>query len=76
MSLVRIEIDPNVRVEGNNTFSGFSHINVNAEFYAVREGEPVLVYEPEADIEGFGWVYRMDYEKELVFIKVDWSSLR
>lgn len=66
----RVEIDPNVRVRGNQTFSTFEDCD---RIPAV--GEPVIVYESEAAIEGPAVVTGLDEGKRLVYLDVDWSSL-
>lgn len=74
MSLIRIEIDLNCRTEENYTYSGFE--DIDHEPTAIQGHEPVIVCEPETGVEGFGRVARMDWDKGLVYIRVDWSSLR
>lgn len=67
----RVEIDPNVRVRGNQTFSGLEDVDG-----PVAVGDTVTVYEPEADLEGRGEITDIDYDKQLVWIRVVWSSLQ
>lgn len=66
----RVEIDPNVRVRGNETFSGFE--DVAGPLVLGRE---VDVYEPEGGVVGTGTITDIDVERELVYVRVDWSSL-
>lgn len=68
-----IIIDPNVRVEGGLTFAGFEDL-VDGEVPGV--GTAVRVREPEADLEGTGKVARVDRERSLVYLHVDWTTLR
>ena len=92
MSLLSVEIDPNVRVEGNNTFSSISDIydgddtpfcTIDLQEYVQEDSQrsnratiPVIVFESESEIQGFGEIYKIDWSKGLVYIKVDWGSLR
>lgn len=69
--LSRVEIDPNVRVRGNQTFSGLDNV-----YGPIAVGQAVQVFEPEADIVGDGWVTDIDHKKKLVYLRVMWSSLR
>ncbi len=71
--MTTIEIDPNVRVRGNCTYAGFEDI-VGEHQFAV--GDDVEVVEPEADLAGQGRILEIDVVKELVYLAVDWSSLR
>lgn len=67
----RVEIDPNVRVRGNQTFSGLEDVDG-----PVAVGDTVTVYEPEADLEGHGEITEINYDKQLVWIRVVWSSVQ
>lgn len=69
--LSRVEIDPNVRVRGNQTFTGMDNV-----YGPIAVGQAVQVFEPEADIVGDGWVTDIDTKKNLVYLRVMWSSLR
>jgi hypothetical protein len=69
--LSRVEIDPNVRVRGNQTFSGLDNV-----YGPIAVGQAVQVFESEADIVGDGWVTDIDTKKNLVYLRVMWSSLR
>lgn len=66
---MRVKIDPNVRVLGNETFVGFEDF----------DGEPMLgcceVYEPESGLHGPGEVVRLDYEQRLAYLRVVWKDL-
>ncbi len=70
--MIRIAIDVNVRVRGNLTYSGFEDIDGEP---AVA-GASVEVYEPESGLAGTGRVVELDVERELVYLEVDWASLR
>lgn len=69
--LSRVEIDPNVRVRGNQTFTGMDNV-----YGPIAVGQAVQVFESEADIIGDGWVTDIDTKKNLVYLRVVWSSLR
>jgi len=66
----RAEIDPNVRVRGNQTFTTFSCCD-----RVPLPGEHVTVYEPESGVEGPAVVTDVDDTKRLVYLKVDWERL-
>ena|SRR5258705_8594059 len=66
-----IMIDPNVRVAGNETFSGFEDVRGPMPV----KGQRVVVREPEADLVGDGVVSRVDRTARLIYIAVDWPSL-
>lgn len=66
----RIEIDPNCRVRGNQTFSGFEDVSGPMEV-----GMEVEVYESEANIVGYGRITDIDHGKRLVYLTVDWGGL-
>lgn len=67
----RIAIDPNVRVRGNGTYASFDDVTG-----AIAVNEPVQVYEPESGLTGEGRVTDIDPERELVYLSVDWASLK
>lgn len=69
--MTRIEIDPNVRLRHDLTMSGFE--DVQGE---IKAGEWVDVYESESGLEGRGLVSWVDEGRRLVYLAVDWSSLR
>jgi hypothetical protein len=66
-----ILIDPNVRVAGNETFSGFEDV-VGA---LPPEGARVRVREPESNIVGEGVVTRVDEHDRLIYLAIEWSKL-
>ena len=67
----RVEIDLNVRVRGNGTFVGFEDLSG-----PVAVGEIVEVYESESGVAGEGRVTEIDGDRELVYLSVDWPSLK
>jgi hypothetical protein len=67
--LPRVQIDPNVRTEGNGTYAGFEDVRG-----VLALGVEVILYEPESMIEGVGRVTRLDVEAGIVYLDVDWSS--
>lgn len=69
--ITRIEIDPNVRTRGNQTYSGFEDVVGD-----LMIGAGVEVFESEASIVGFGRITDINVEHRLVYLAVDWSSLR
>lgn len=69
--ITRIEIDPNVRVRGNGTYAGFEDVEGPLVL-----GQAVEVYESEADIVGAGKITEIDAARQLVYLSVEWSSLR
>lgn len=70
-----ILIDPNVRVAGNLTFSGFEDVRSLVGGAIPREGERVIVREPEANLVTVGTVVRVEPHDELIYIAVDWGTL-
>jgi hypothetical protein len=69
--LTEILIDPNVRVAGNLTFSGFE--DVRGDMPAV--GDLVTAREPEANLVAVGAVDRVDEHDQLIYLVVDWKTL-
>lgn len=69
--ITRVEIDPNVRVRGNQTMTGLENV-----YGPIAIGQPVQVFESEAEIEGDAWVSDIDNRKRLVYLKVVWTSLK
>lgn len=65
------EIDPNVRVKHNWTFTDFEDV------YGVPAvGDKVMVFERESGLIGRGRVREVDTAKRLVYISVNWSKLK
>lgn len=69
--MTEIMIDPNVRVSGGLTFSGFE--DVRGPMPAVDH--EVLVREPEANLVAVGVVRHIDRNDRLIYIEVDWAQL-
>lgn len=67
----RVEIDLNVRVRGNETYAGLEHVHGPIEV-----GQDVLAWESEDDIVGHATVTDIDMRRRLVYLAVDWRSLR
>ena len=67
----RVEIDLNVRVRGNDTFVGFEDVSG-----PIAVGETVEVYESESGVSGEGRVTEIDSERQLIYLSVDWASLK
>lgn len=66
-----IEIDLNVRTRNNETYSGIEDADAR-----VHVGQAVYVTEPEDGIIGDATVSRLDHARDLIYLAVDWSSLR
>lgn len=66
----RCEVDPNVRVRGNQTFTRFADCD-----RVPAIGEHVIVFESEADIEGPAMCTGLDEGKQLIYLDVDWARL-
>lgn len=66
-----IAIDLNVRTEDNQTYVGFEDAD-----RSVRVGQYVTVVEPESGIQGSAVVTRVDAERSLIYLAVDWVGLR
>jgi hypothetical protein len=67
----RVSIDLNVRVRGRQTYAGYEDADG-----PLVVGENVEVYEAESGLVGQGRVVEVDEEKRLVFLAVDWGTLR
>lgn len=66
----RVEIDLNVRVRGNQTFTGIEDVRG-----PINVGDPVQVYESESGVVGSGRITEIDRERGIVYLTVDWDSL-
>jgi hypothetical protein len=66
-----VEIDPNVRVEGNLTYSGFE--DVCGSFPVV--GQRVRVIEPESELGSTATVIKIDEDRSLIYLDVDWGGM-
>lgn len=74
---IEATIDPNVRVGHNLTFAGFEDIRPDRVVPTVlSSGLTIKVIEPEAGISGWAEVVGVDYEKAIVYLAVDWPSLK
>ena len=71
--MIRIAIDPNVRVHGDLTFSGFAE--VDGDITTLAEGHEVIVYEPESGATGTGHIDEIDSTRQLIYIDVAWKTL-
>lgn len=72
---IEIVIDPNVRVEGNRTYAGFEDV-LGGFVSDLVPGMPVTVVEEETDVVGEATVHSVDRARQLVYLTVEWSSLR
>lgn len=70
---VRVRIDPNVRVRGNMTYA-----DVDDDVFGgdARIGHEVEVFEEEAGIVGRGRICEIDRQTNLVYLWVNWASLK
>jgi hypothetical protein len=69
--MTEVMIDPNVRVAGGLTFSGFEDVRGPMPL----AGQEVLVREPEANLVAIGVVDHLNDEDRLVYVRVDWTQL-
>ena len=67
----KVVIDPNVRVRGQLTFAGLEDVKG-----PLRVGQAVDVFEPESGLVGEGRVVEIDPAHGLVYLSVDWASIR
>lgn len=72
---MRIQIDPNVRVRGDQTVVAFRHVQGPTDESDLVHGADVTVFEPESGIEGFGRIAEVDLGRKLLVLTVDWDSL-
>ena len=71
--LTRIRIDPNVRVHGDKTYASFDDVTFGE---LTHVSQTVVVVEPEANLIGRGSVAWFDPFKRLVYLDVNWQSLK
>ncbi len=69
--MTEVIIDPNVRAAGNETFAAIDDV-----VGPLSVGATVTVVEPEAELRGQGVVTRIDLGSGLIYLAVDWASLR
>jgi hypothetical protein len=69
--MTEIMIDPNVRVSGGLTFSGYEDVRGPMP----APGQQVLVREPEANLVAVGTVDHLDENDRLIYVAVDWEQL-
>lgn len=70
-----VNIDPNVRIYENLTFSGFEDV-INGNARDLNRGQLVDVKVPETDITGTAKVQDVDRENRIVYLDVAWNTLR
>lgn len=69
--MTSVEIDPNVRVRGNQTRVGLEDADGPLEV-----GMDVVVLESESGLSGPGRVLEVDAARGLAFLEVEWAALR
>lgn len=69
-ALLRIPIDLNVRVKGNQAMAGFEDVPG-----MVAKGDQVEIYEAETGLHGLATVNEIDPGKRLIFMITDWHLL-
>jgi hypothetical protein len=70
-----IQIDLNVRVNGNQTYAGFENIIQGSLPSPYLGYQFVTVTEIESGLTGPGIVTEMDYDKKIIYLDVDWKQL-
>ncbi len=73
MNATTIQINPNLRVDGDKTMADLDD-DVHGE--APHLFDQVVVVEPMSGLVGRGWVTEVDEVERTVTLAVDWSSLR
>lgn len=71
----QVEIDPNIRAGSNGTVAGFEDVH-DADPVTMKRWDWVRVFEPESGLEGPARVDRVDHERKLIYLQLDWSLLR
>lgn len=80
--LVRIEIDPNVRVRGRQTFTGYEDVQAQYGLTRTRSGAPVvagqkvIAFESESGIMTDATVVDVWAEKQIIYLAPDWQGWR
>jgi hypothetical protein len=70
--MTEIHIDPNVRIRGGMTYAGLEDISGPRP----EPGDNVTVVEIESGLVGHATVDSIDDDKQLIYLDVDWASLR
>lgn len=73
MMISRIQINPNLRVDGGNTVAD---LDEDVHGATPAAGDPVVVFEPMSGLVGRGWVVEVDHDERHVTVSVDWASLK
>lgn len=68
---VRVAIDLNVRVRGNQTYAGFEDADG-----PLAAGDKVAAFEAEAGVQADATVTEVDEGRRLVYLAMDWHSFR
>lgn len=72
--MLRAEIDLNVRGSMNRTIVGFE--DIDGADSDISEAAEVEVYESESGAIGRGRIARIDYLRRIVWLDVNWASLK
>lgn len=70
---MKIAFDPNVRVEGNQTYVGFEDVQGDPSHLSI--GQKITVFESESKAETSGIITQIDSENRLIYLWVDWKNL-
>lgn len=70
----RFKIDLNVRVAGHLSYAGLE--DLVPEGSAVSLGEQILAWEPGSGMVADAVVHAIDEDTQIVYLDVDWQSLR
>lgn len=70
----RIVIDLNVRIGRDLTYSGYEDVEGCAPEKLPRDAD-IEVYEAESGVHGPARVISLDRQRQLVYLKLDWTKL-
>lgn len=75
MSLVASPFLPNVAVDFNARSAGSVRVRQSKASGPLEVGDAVLVYEPDEGLHGLAVVNRVDEERGLLYLDVDWDTV-
>jgi hypothetical protein len=70
--MLRIRIDPNVRIANGYTVAGTEDIDPSSTGWALAVNQEVEVYEPESGGHTIGMVMAINQQKGLIVLQVPW----